>query len=239
MTGNRLHIAVCMEDADSAQRVETLLHVWAEDLCVRIQTRIAADLSDALETGCGMVMTDGCRQTLAGLCKLRERFPSCGFVFLTDNNRFAIDLYQCRPATVLAKPVQYDRLKAAMARCFTYWHHFLCWMNVPQQHRRLTIPQCQLDYVEASGRNVVLYRMGEAMKVNCSLSVLEQQLPHPPFLRVQKSFIVHLGAVSHIEHGKMILKSGQTISITRGLLRQVQAEFASYQRQRGERNETK
>ena len=66
------------------------------------------------------------------------------------------------------------------------------------------------------------------MQVNCSLSALEQMLPHPPFLRCQKSFVVHLAAVRELAGGKLIMCDGRAISVACGLLRQVQTELAVY-----------
>ena len=37
--------------------------------------------------------------------------------------------------------------------------------------------------------------------MNCALSALEESLPQPPFLRVQKSFVVHLGGPTGVRRG--------------------------------------
>ena len=103
----------------------------------------------------------------------------------------------------------------------------LRWLDLPAQHRRVRIPLYQLYYAEAAGRSSILYSAGGGLQVNCSLSVLEAQLQQPPFLRVQKSFVVHLGAIRRISGGELIMCNDMVISVARSKLRQVQIGRAS------------
>ena len=66
------------------------------------------------------------------------------------------------------------------------------------------------------------------MENNQPLGKVAEQLPEPPFVRCQKSFIVHLGAVRHISGGLLQMNDGQSISISRPLLSQVREQYDSF-----------
>lgn len=219
-------------DAHIAVQIEALLTVWAEELCLRLQIKRLFSLLDRPEPSCALLLVDDCglnRERLLQLQRLRERRAVCGLVLITADEQVAIHSYQCHPNAMVPKPMTYAGLKAAMQRCFSCWNQALQWLDLPLQHRRLRIPLYYLLYAEAAGRNAVLYCIGEQMQVNCSLSALESMLPHPPFVRCQKSFVVHLAAVRRMENGRLIMSDDRVISVTRTRLRQVQKEWMEYQ----------
>lgn len=224
--------AFCIVNTQTVQRLEALLHIWAEEMCLQLTTK---QLSSPIEEKAGeyamLLVDDGDLngETLSQLQRLRERDLAIGLVLLTADERIAIDSYQCHPNAVIPEPLSYAGLKAAMNRCFACWSKGLQWLDLPLQHRRLRIPLYHLLYAEAAGRNTILYCIGEQVQVNCSLSALEARLPNPPFVRCQKSFVVHLAAVRRIESGRLIMTDDRQISVTRTRLRQVQEEFSAYQ----------
>lgn len=231
-----VRFAVYTNDEKTAERVAMLLRAWAEEICVDLHLMMEKGaLSDLKVDGCALLLVDSAgldRQDIMHLQVLRGEYPDCGLVLLADDDRTAIDVYQCHPNALVPKPVTYSGLDAAMERCFSCWQKGLRWLDLPAQHRRVHIPLYQLYYAEASGRSSILYRAGGVLQVNCSLSALEEQLPQPPFLRVQKSFMVHLGAVRRISGGELIMCNDRVISVARGRLRRVQEALAAYRQER-------
>ena len=232
----KICFAFCTADTQTALRLEALLHIWAEEMCLQLTTkRLSSPFEGEAEEYAMLLVDDGDLngETLSQLQRLRESDLAVGVVLLTADERVAIDSYQCHPNAVIPKPLSYAGLKAAMNRCFACWSKGLQWLDLPLQHRRLRIPLYHLLYAEAAGRNAILYCIGEQVQVNCSLSALEAMLPKPPFVRCQKSFVVHLAAVRRIESGRLIMVDDRPISVTRARLRQVQEEFSAYQTVRG------
>ncbi len=230
-----IRIAVCM-DEQTADQVNRLLHTWAEEICVCIEVEPLA-VASLLETmdAYALILADGnglTSEELAVLQRLREKNHASGLILLADDDRAAIDVYPCHPNALVPKPVTYHGLDAAMERCFLYWRRGLNWLDLPLQHKRVRIPLYQLYYAEAAGRNTILYRAGGELQVNCSLSALEDQLPHPPFLRCQKSFLVHLGAIERLTGGELIMCNNRVVPVARARIRQVQEELADYRSKR-------
>ena len=235
--GKMVRFAVYTNEEKTAQRVSAFLRARAEEICVELQLAMESGSPAALDAdGCALLLVDSAglaRQDIACLQAVRAAYPDCGLVLLAEDDRTAIDVYQCHPNALVPKPVTYSGLDAAMERCFSFWQKGLGWLDLPAQHRRVHIPLYQLFYAEAAGRSSVLYRAGGALQVNCALSALEESLPQPPFLRVQKSFVVHLGAVRRVSGGELIMYNDKVISVARGRLRQVQEALAVYRRARG------
>ncbi len=237
-----VQIAVCMQEQD-AIRVQELLHIWAEEICVSIKVEIMefALLLENVDLY-SMLLIDSCGMSAAELVdlqSLREKKPSCGLILLVDDDRTAIDVYPCHPNALVPKPVTYSGLDAAMERCFLYWQRGQSWLDLPLQHKRVRIPLYQLYYAEAAGRNTILYRAGGELQVNCSLSALEEQLPHPPFLRCQKSFLIHLGAIEKVIGGELVMCNSRVVPVARTRIRQVNQELAHYRQMRGAEEEAK
>lgn len=235
-----IKFTICMANAQETAQLLKLLQAWAEENCVDIQAIEAApDLLGSIdisaETG-ALLLADSTvlhQPVLEVLAKIQHENTNLGVLLVSDNPDFAIDAYQCHPDGLIEKPIRWDRLCAALDRCFRCWQKGQQWLDLPFQHRRVRLPLGQVRYAEAVGRNSVLYCTGGAIQVNCSLGVLMEQLPQPPFLRCQKGFAVHLGAVQKIVGGELIMEDNQTISAARGQLRQIRAAYAVYQQQRG------
>ena len=234
-----IRFAVFAAEKQTAEQVCKLLHAWSEEICVQIAIDAgdAAVLPDAEQAARYMLLfvdSSGLNaDALAQLQTLRTADPECGLVLLADDDRAAIDVYPCHPNALVPKPVTYNGLEAAMERCSSYWQRGLGWLDLPLQHRRVRLPLYQLNYAEAAGRHTILYRAGGLLQVNCSLSALEKQLPHPPFLRCQKSFLVHLGAIRRLTGGELIMCNDRVITVARSRLRQVQGELSEYRCKRG------
>lgn len=72
-----------------------------------------------------------------------------------------------------------------------------------------------LHYVEANGNMVTIYTKDKEYSIRKSMKEIEEILPSSSYLRVQKSYIVHLGQVESFTTKEIFLKSGTTIQIGR------------------------
>jgi len=169
---------------------------------------------------------------LARLGRYRKSSPECGLVLLTDNGRLAIEVYRCHPNALIPWPPTYTDLSSAMERCFPYWFGGICWLNLPLRRQHIRIPLYRIRYAEAEKHSCVLYCEGGTLRVSCSLSEMEKQLPSPPFLRCQKSFVVNLGAVVGASGGELTMCDGQKIAIARSRMHSVQLQHSEYKLQR-------
>lgn len=97
----------------------------------------------------------------------------------------------------------------------------MIWLDLLYQRERVRVPLCQVQYVEAQGRNTLLQCAGGMIEVNKPLGQLAQLLPQPPFLRCQKSFLVRMSAVAQIQNGMLVMSGGQEIPVSRKQVQEV------------------
>lgn len=235
--GEQVQIVICGTQEPQSARLEALLSSWAEEACVCLcMKKQGADyLSARCCADCNLLFVDSegmfC-DAVAQIQKMRESCPKMGVILLSDNPKFVIEAYRCHPDGLIRKPLTYQKLCDVMGRCFLYWQAGIRWMDLPVNHRRLRIPLCRLHYMEAAGRNTILFHANGQILVNCSLGETEKQLITPPFVRCQKSFIVHLGAVCELVGGELVMKDNRVISIARPQIRHIQRLLDDYRKAR-------
>lgn len=70
-------------------------------------------------------------------------------------------------------------------------------------------------FVEANGNMVTIYTKNREYSIRKSMKEIEEILPTLFFLRVQKSYILHLGQVESFNTKEIILKSGAVVQVGR------------------------
>ena len=83
------------------------------------------------------------------------------------------------------------------------------------------------------GRDTILHCTDGEIRVNLSLSKLEPELLSPPFIRCQKSFLVHPDAVESLTGGELHMKDRQVISISRSRKKEIQELLSRWWSDRG------
>lgn len=217
----RIRLGICTPDGAARRRLEQLAQLWGQEMCVRldIYASQAESPGDAdllfFEAGEGEAAVE---QWAAGR-RMAGHFPA--LIALAENSRQAIASYRCHPNALLQREMDYAGLAAALDRCFPMWSPGMIWLDLLYQRERVRVPLCQVQYVEAQGRNTLLQCAGGMIEVNKPLGQLAQLLPQPPFLRCQKSFLVRLSAVAQIQNGMLVLSGGQEIPVSRKQMQEV------------------
>ncbi|EAZ82086.1 LytR/AlgR family response regulator transcription factor [Algoriphagus machipongonensis] len=77
------------------------------------------------------------------------------------------------------------------------------------------VPYEDIYYVEANGNMVTIYTKNRDYSIRKSMKEIEEILPSHIFLRVQKSYIVHLGQIEHFTTKEITLKGGAIVQVGR------------------------
>ncbi|WPR74826.1 LytR/AlgR family response regulator transcription factor [Algoriphagus sp. NG3] len=72
-----------------------------------------------------------------------------------------------------------------------------------------------IHYVEANGNMVTIFTKKRDYNIRKSMKEIEEILPSQIFLRVQKSYIVHLGQIESFNTKEITLRSGATVQVGR------------------------
>lgn len=213
------------------------LSLWAEARCVRFhfQPWQEADACrpDPVPSILFLYLRRGDSSLIQAPAWLEGVLSSCAVVILSEDQIQAIQAYQWHPSACLSTGYSYDELCQAMDRCFRYWRQGLAWLDMPFQWDRVRVPLSQVHYAEGQGRDTILHCTGGEIRVSVPLSKLEAELPAPPFIRCQKSFIVHPDAVEHMGGNDLIMKDRMAITVSRNRKKEVRQLLEQWRRDRG------
>ncbi len=230
-------IAIYTAKAELAEKLHFFLRLWAEEMCVQC---LFVDWDGETESWLNpipsLLFTDyGSQETdRQGENERLNALPStCAVVMLSNDQQQAIQAYQWHPVTCLAPGFSYRELSRMMDRCFRFWRQGLTWLDLPSRWDRMRLPICQIRYAEGKGRETILHCAGGDMVVNMPLSKIEVILPSPPFIRCQKGYIVHPGAVKKQVGGELIMKDNYAISITRSRQQEIRGWLMRWHAERG------
>ena len=219
-------IAVITRDPSVEERARRWLTLWSEAMCVRVRLLIWDGEGGGFPDPCPSVLFLDLQSEeehpLREAAWLKELPSVCALVILSDDQSQAIRAYQWHPAARLSSDCSYEDLCRIMDRCFRYWRQGLEWIELPSQWDRVRLPLSRIQYAESMGRDTILHCAEGPIRVNVSLSKLEPALPAPPFIRCQKSFLVHPDAVENMTGGELLLKDRQVISVSRTRKKEVQ-----------------
>ena len=130
-------------------------------------------------------------------------------IVTTAYQEFALEGYELNIADYLLKPFSFERLVKAVNKAIVKPPSTT---NIVQSDREINkrffikgdkryhqINQEEILYVEAYGNYVKVYLENEMIISHDQISNFENQLPIDSFLRVHRSFIVHLNKINLIE----------------------------------------
>lgn len=137
-------------------------------------------------------------------------------VFTTAYHNYAVEGFELNSVDYLLKPITYERFYQAMQKV----HERIILKNSSQQQINSTQPAAdyifikqdtklvrvnhsQISYIQAERDFSSVYVDGKRLFASMHLKMFEDTLPHPPFMRVHRSYIVNLSKIKSIK-GNMI-----------------------------------
>ncbi len=153
--------------------------------------------------------------------ELLEQLPSIPYVVLTTSKtEYAFDAFQYQVTDYLKKPITLPRFKMAVEKVLE-----LSARNKPEtadgrseiyiktDGRYIRLPFEAISYVENTGDYVKIFTTNQTHVVYTTMKSLEEKLG-TQFLRVHRSYIVHLGKIVDIEENTLVI-SNKVIPISR------------------------
>ena len=81
------------------------------------------------------------RQDIACPAGVRAAYPDCGLVLLAEDDRTAIDVYQCHPNALVPKPGYLGSdWTPRWNACFSFWQKGLGWLDLPSAAQARAYP---------------------------------------------------------------------------------------------------
>lgn len=196
--------------------------------CLRQATESPQGAVDLLFLDIQMPQLSGMEFTRL-LAERREEFGQPRVIFTTAFEQYALEGFRVDALDYLLKPISYTEfLRAAMkaeewfrqrrdltpmatpapvevepAGAATAPKRDSIWVRA--DYRQVCIPVADILYVEGVKDYVRICRVdGSSVMTQMSLKAMEEQLPSEAFIRVHRSYIVHLSHVKTIERGRIV-----------------------------------
>lgn len=153
---------------------------------------------------------------------LLEQLPSIPFVVLTTSKtEYAFDAFQYQVTDYLQKPISLPRFKISVEKVLelsgrTHTHTNSperCEIYVKTEGRYIRLPFESISYIENMGDYVKIFTTSQTHIVHATMKSIEEKLG-TPFLRVHRSYIVHLDKIVDIEENTLVIRD-KVIPISR------------------------
>ncbi len=152
---------------------------------------------------------------------LLEKLPTIPFVILTTSKiEYAFDAFQYNVTDYLKKPITLPRFNIAVEKVLDLHTRAKANLDDGRQEiyiktdgRYIRLPFETISYVENTGDYVKIFTATQTHIVYTTMKYLEEKLG-TQFLRVHRSYIVHLGKIVDIEDNTLVI-SNKVIPISR------------------------
>lgn len=154
---------------------------------------------------------------------LREHKANASIIYITDHPGFALDSFPTYPLEYLLKPVDEERLSAALD-----WD----WR---QKHIRPKRPILQvggrvlyldeITYLETAGHKSAIHTKEERIEHAVPLSKLKEDFQKQGFCLCHFSYLVNLSHVKRVERDTLMLDTGESVPISRRYYQDFMARY--------------
>ena len=166
-----------------------------------------------------------------GIClasDIQTRYPWIAIVLITGYLDYARDIFTIHPAYFLVKPVDTDKLTAAIERALEYMD---CCQDKPvalQSNGRIfTLKSSEICYIESEKRRLHVYTSEDKFTVYMKLIELKEKLPGC-FLSCHKSYVVNMNYIQNFTAQKIILLNQAEIPVSRSRYKKSREEFLRF-----------
>lgn len=157
---------------------------------------------------------------LSGL-ELLEQLPSIPYVVLTTSEtKYAYDAFQYQVTDYLKKPITLPRFNLAVEKVLELNARAKANLPVEREEiyiktdgRYIRLPFATIAYIENTGDYVKIHTATQTHIVYSTMKYLEEKLG-AQFLRVHRSYIVHLDKIVDIEENTLVI-GNKVIPISR------------------------
>lgn len=154
---------------------------------------------------------------------LREHRVNASIIYITDHPGFALDSFPTYPLEYLLKPVDEERLSAALD-----WD----WR---QKHVRPKRPILrvggrvfcldEITYLETAGHKSAIHTKEERIEHAVPLSKLKEDFQKQGFCLCHFSYLVNLAHVKRVERDTLILDTGESVPVSRRYYQDFMARY--------------
>jgi DNA-binding LytR/AlgR family response regulator len=231
-----IKIAVCDDEHQQTEYIKSLVGKWAN----RNNITITIDMFESAENFkyawheskiFDILLLDiemGGQNGVELAKEIRQSDTKLSIIFITGFVDYMSEGYDVSALHYLVKPINekklFETLDKAMRNIEKESDQIL---TVTVNRKDIFIPFRDIIYIESSLNYVIIYTLKERHKVKMSLTEIEDKLGGG-FFKCTRSFIVGLRYVHIITKKEIILTTGVTVPLGRGLYQDINDAFIRY-----------
>ncbi len=147
---------------------------------------------------------------------IRDRGSMSCVVFISSVESRVFEAMRTQPLRFVRKTHLREELEEAMEAVVRQWQRFGSdTLVVTSSYQTVTIPINTILYIESFDKQQQIVTAQKTFSVYKSMAWFEKQLNNRDFFRIQRSYLVNMGAVVHIETGNVVLCDGTRLPISR------------------------
>ncbi len=227
-----MQVAICDDDKVFRQDLKEKM------IRYRKEKRIAVDIVEfdapeillSSETVFDIVFMDYCFKDQNGLeaaKQLRVKNFTGSIIFVTGYPQFVYDSFEVQPFRFFVKPVEEDKLRAAMDS-YLRQHTLLNHIVVVQDGEQITLSAADILYLEGSGKYCLIRTREDTYRSSKTLSQVQRLLPEYCFYRIHKSYVVNMYSVAAIQGHELLFVNGERASIGRSRLKDFKKSYLDF-----------
>ena len=225
---NAINVRVCTVSEEMAARLIGMLRRWACVECVVLSAERTDVASFGENDGVQLLILD--LDSVEPTDQMLTRHADTGLILISGDAGRVIRSYRWHPSAFLKPDFDQNRLADAMNACERYLQCGRLGLESPLKRRSFRLPLGRIRYVEAA-KHYCLFNQGKtSIRLRFSIDEMEQLLPHPPFVRCHRSYLVHIGCVTGMTYTAVTLRGGSSIPLGRTYIASVRNAFEAWQR---------
>lgn len=226
-----MQIALCDDEERQLDVLENFLRAYeAEHGLTLTLTRFpSGEALLAAPTTFSIVFMDIYLDGLPGTEIVRRLGGEVQVVFITTSREHAIEAFGLGAAHYLLKPVDRAAVWEAMDRCLSrLGANAGSVLHIQTSHGSVPIFASQITYIEVFDKRCIVHTAKQQFQTYTALNTLFEQLDGNRFLRPQRSFVVNMEFIGSFLSGKLILKDGTEISLSRNNRAELKAQYQRF-----------
>ena len=244
--GSMYHIAICDDNPKFCCLLENYLEETACELHAHFDVEVfwnAEDFLNDKEKVFDLIFLDINLSGISGIelgNRIRSRFEnsSTEIVFLSGDDKYAMQLFKIRPMDFLIKPVQKQDIFGVMKEYIALDAKKKRFLEYSMGKQVFRIDTAQILYFQSMGRKVCIRRTrGEDLFFYEKLSALTKRLEADMFWTIHKSYIVNLHYVTLFCPDCVVLTTGEKLPVSQSMRKEVNAKLISAFNRKGSAND--
>lgn len=161
--------------------------------------------------------------------KIKPYLPNVKIIFITSHIEYAIDAFELSIFRYVPKDDTDQRLPAAIQDAIKLIELEDGKSYTIQTNSRLEkIPYREIYYIERDGKNAAITTAGGISRVRKSLQQVYAELGADEFIFIDRGCIVNMIHIMQIKDGMAVLKSGESLPVSRSHLQEVKEQINHY-----------